>query len=160
MAARKLSSLKARNEGKGFENVFKARCYQERVLPVQNGLESTWGKRGFKWVLVPKKSKPDFDLFWNGRAAVVDVKSTDDLYFSYSLINRDQLEKLILIGEQIPSGYVVCFRSLHKVIFFSWKELMLCRPGTSLEDKNGLYLGDLMSFSVKPIFSTFGSNDK
>jgi hypothetical protein len=148
-------SYKARNEGAGFENIFEMRARQDGILPVKHKLQAKWKTRNGKdWDLAPEKSFVDFSLFFEGKAAVVDVKSIDDDRFPMSLITRHQLDTLSLCGEQVPSGYVVCFRETFQVVFFPWYVLIKCRPDSSLSAKDGVILGGLNNFSVRAIFLT------
>lgn len=88
----------------------------------------------------------------DGRAGFVDTKSADSETFAFSSINFEQVEFMAGMGDVCPAGYVICFRPVAEVVFFSWEQLMRVQPNTSLHYSQGKRLGNLGMFHPKFIF--------
>lgn len=143
---------KPQAEGKAFESTFETVCQVKGLKAIKVPEAGRWiGRGAFK----PIPGLCDFIIIKDGLAAFVDTKTTADGVFKASAINKDQLEHLIGVGDQCPAGYVVYFRQFDKVIFFSWKVLMLTAANTSLKPDRGILLGGLMNFDPKQIFSCY-----
>ena len=52
-----------------------------------------------------------------------------------------------------PAGYICWFRERNKVIFFDAKSLYFLASRCSLKIEDGIDLGTIESFTVKPLFS-------
>lgn len=147
----------SKNEGDGFEQVFKFQAYRERISVEKLGLTGKW-ERNYQTNQMEFRATPahcDYLLLFEGAAALVDCKSVNSKVFPWSEIKPHQLLQLQRVGAAIASGYVVCFRPLAKVVFFDWRVLGALKKGNSLKVVDGILLGDLTNFSVKPVFNSF-----
>ncbi len=143
---------KPQAEGKAFENTFKVVCQSKGMKAIKVPEAGRWiGRGAFK----PVPGLCDFIIIKSGAVAFVDTKTTGDGVFKASAINKDQLEHLIGVGDMCPAGYVVHFRVFDKVVFFSWKVLMLTPPDSSLKPERGIFLGNLTNFNPVEIFSCY-----
>lgn len=138
--------------GKGFEHTFSlmARTCGLKVIRVPEA--GRWiGRGSFK----PISGLCDFILIKNGLAAFIDTKTTAGDSFSASSVNPDQLEHLVGVGDMCPAGYVVFFRKTDQVVFYSWSDLMILTPDSSLKPQHGKLLGSIMKFDPTEIFSCY-----
>ena len=143
-------------EGKGFESTFKLMCQSNGLKVIRVPEAGRWiGRGSFR----PIPGLCDFIIIKNGLAAFIDTKSTANDVFAASLIKKQQLDHLMGVGDMCPAGYVVFFRGIDKVVFFSWKLLMLLSPDSSLKPEHGRTLGTIFNFDPNEIFSCYDTDD-
>lgn len=138
----------ANKMGSAFEELFKASCNRSSLIWVRipNGCQTYRDKTGklcTKWVKTPF----DFLITANGLSAVVDCKTIDGRTMSYSFIKDHQLDALLNAGRSINSGYIVWFREVDAVVFFSAFRMNKLKEGQSLDFVDGLQLGSVSEFN-------------
>ena len=146
---------KSYDAGKTFEDWFKSVCEMRGLVCVRipNGCR-TIVKAG-RPRLVRCKTPFDWLISMKGRSACVDTKTFDRHFINYSDIDPDQLKALTETGASIPSGYVVWFRTINLVVFFSFDILGSIGKGESLQPEQGLILGTEANFKPAEIFGAW-----
>jgi penicillin-binding protein-related factor A (putative recombinase) len=151
MTNRVLSGKKAKNFGKLFEVAVQIEAVknQWKIFKIHDGCE------GFGTTL-RKRSQPfDFFAVKHGKALFFDAKSTDKTTFAFSQVNKDQLNCLMAIHQEgFKSGYLVHFRQIDRVVFFSSEILMSLKARDSLRPDDGIKTGLLHNHILDIIFST------
>lgn len=142
----------ANKMGSAFEELFKAACNRSSVIwkRIPNGCRTyrdKFGKLQTKWVKTPF----DFIITARGLSAVIDCKTIDSETMTYSFIKDHQLDALLDMGVSINSGYVVWFRPVDCVVFFSAFRMNRLKPDQSLKFTDGLQLGSVSDFNTEPI---------
>ena len=95
-----------------------------------------------KPVTVAVKTPFDFIFCKEGKVIFVDSKKTDGKTFAHSKIKSHQLESLLLKEKHgVKAGYIVHFKALNQVIFFSAGLLSSISARESLKPENGLLIG-------------------
>mgnify|MGYP000464511125 CR=1 FL=1 len=137
--------------GQFFEETFERYALYQGFLPKRNML-SAQPKGGNRWQ--PVKSQLDWNVYKkNGMCAIVDCKSFQSGYFTYSSLDEKQVERALEFNRwQIPSGFVVWFRAVNKVSFFSGAAIEKAGPRTRFLPEHGTVLGRLQDFVLSPIF--------
>lgn len=102
---------------------------------------------GCRWVsgvkAVPVKTPFDFVLIKGGKSIFCDAKTTLDKTWSYSSNDPKQVHWLSECAKGgCRAGYIVNFRSISKIIFFSVEKLSGLRPRESLSPEQGINLSD------------------
>lgn len=140
-----------RIQGKFFEETFEKFARIQGFLPKRNML-SAQPKGNNRWQ--PVKSQLDWNLYKRGgQCAIVDCKSFEMDYFTFSEIDDKQLQKAAEFNRWgIPSGFAVYFRTVNKVAFYSGSLIERRGPRTRFLPKDGVKLGKLENFIVSPIF--------
>ena len=139
-----LRGKKAQANGKFFENLIKEVCERTQwaVVRLPDG-----ARRVSQALTVRVKSPFDFCIAKKANVLFFDAKSTDLNSWSYSMVNQKQIEHLLkLENEWLVSGYMVLFKKLDKVIFFTATQLNDLKPGQGLKPDQGQYLGSMLSF--------------
>lgn len=140
-----------RIRGKFFEEVFERFALSQGLLPVRNML-SARPMGNNRWQ--PIKSQLDFNLYRRGgTVAVIDCKSFQRAFFTYSEIDEKQLHRAINFNRfGIPSGFLVWFRQTNKVSFFSGLIIQKKGSGCRFVPQDGIPLGKWERFVLTPIF--------
>lgn len=101
------------------------------------------------------KSELDYRLInQNGRVAYVDCKNFQDDHFVYSQIDQEQIDRAVIHNQwNVPSGFVVWFRKVNKVEFFSGSYVLRKGPGTRFCAGDGIPLGRFERFDLNRLFS-------
>lgn len=136
--------------GKEFEEVFKKRAQSNGFLAEKNNLTARYLPNGRVKVL---KSDLDYRLTsQNGRIGYFDCKSFIGDSFIYSDIDPDQLKRAINYEYwKVPSGFIIWFRKVNRISWFSGHLIMRKGPRTSFKPEDGILLGSLESFDLKPL---------
>jgi hypothetical protein len=142
----------AKKVGDAFEELFKAACNRAQLvwIRVPNGAQLYKDKFGtLRTKLV--QSPFDFLITANGLSAVVDCKTFEGNSLTYSQIKDHQLDALLKAGRSINSGYIVWFRELDAVVFFSAFRMNKLKEGQSLKFSDGLQLGSVSEFNPEMV---------
>lgn len=88
------------------------------------------------------------------KAVFLDTKTlSTGKTFPYSQITKHQLHALLKLEiEGFPAGYLVWFREIDQIVFFSAKTLSYVKPGEGLDLKDGILCGSSEGFSVSLLF--------
>ena len=119
------------------------------ALPNHLTAKATYGGN-FKVV----KSDLDYRLITqNGDVGFFDCKNFAGDSFPYSQISENQIQRAILYNEwRVPSGFVVFFRKVMSVCFFSGIDLEGKERGR-MSYLDGVLLGSWDSFDLKLLFT-------
>lgn len=139
----------AKAAGDGFEMLFFHTCMRHGItaIHIPPGCKNVKTKMGV--VLKRVKTPFDFMLTNGAKVAFVDAKTKLGKTFCFSDLTHHQvhiLKSLEDLGHK--TGYVVAFRELDKVVFFSSSKLSSLRKRDSLSPEDGEYLGRVNSFSL------------
>lgn len=144
---------KGRKSTKGIGNAF------ENILEIpakRSGISVVKIPSGVKWVMrraIPVKTPFDFMFCRDGVAVFLDAKSTSSSNFSKSMITDHQLSSLLELERQgFRAGYVVFFRGIDRVVFFSATQLNSLFPRESLKPGQGMDLGSALTLELLPLF--------
>lgn len=141
-----------KHEGNFFEDVFERQARSNGLLVLKNPLACVRTKTGF----IPVKSDLDFKVFLNtGRVAYVDTKSFAEDHFTFSQLNPKQIERAVMYNDwKVPAGFVVWFRAINIVSFFSGSIIQRVGSGNRFLPEGGEILGKLERFTVQHVFAT------
>jgi len=152
---RRRSGILAKQNGSSFENMFKTRCTYLKVACTRipdSCRRVGSGPRDLQQV----KSPFDFIISFQGRAAIIDTKTTAEASFKRVLITEHQVEELVQHEKQgVSSGYVVHLRKVSRVVFISAATLIKATKNPeslTLDDDGVIDLGSLFDFDVRKIF--------
>lgn len=88
-----------------------------------------------------------------GRVSWVDAKSCGQPTYARSALTPHQVRRAYVYNHHnVPAGFVVEFRSLNQVVFFTGLQAYSLSPGQSLHPSSGLSLGSCVRFSLYPLF--------
>lgn len=100
------------------------------------------------------ESELDFQLIHQGRIAFVDCKSIEGSRFVFSQLEEHQRK---LAGSYnyhgLPAGFLIWFRPIDTVAYFTGEEIEAKGPGSSFEWSEGALLGRGLDFDLHPIFA-------
>lgn len=152
---RRLGGVLAKQNGSSFENMFKTRCAYLKVACTRipdSCRRVGSGPRDLQQI----KSPFDYIISYQGRAAIIDTKTTAAASFGKTLIAEHQVEELVQHERQgVSSGYVIHLRKVSRVVFISAATLINAtkNPETMNLDHDGVIdLGSLFDFDVRKIF--------
>lgn len=139
-----------KRQGTQWELLFQRMAFRENIAIVR--IEDGCRRVGLKKI-IPVKQMCDYILSCNNRTAIIDTKTTDAKTFPYSKINPDQVKKMHYLADQgTIAGYVVWFRELDKIVFYSTRDLLDIQEQESLEPCDGTILGSLADSVLLRIF--------
>lgn len=121
------------------------------LFPLQNYLTARYiFKNNYKVV----KSNLDMTLIsTEGQVGFFDCKSFEAEFFTYSDLNPDQVKRAVLYNNwKVPSGFVILFRPINRISFFTGQQIVQAGPGSRFLPLDGLELGRLESFDLRPLF--------
>jgi penicillin-binding protein-related factor A (putative recombinase) len=147
--------VKNHEDGKTFEKILKNQGMRCGLLVLKNNLSAKYIQGGR---VLLEKSNLDF-MIANQRGVVgfFDAKSFDGDSFKFSEISPHQLERAKLYNDyEIPAGFVVFFRELKKVFFYSGKAMITKGPNNSFSPEDGVLLGNLWQFNLSLILLNGG----
>lgn len=142
-----VTAVNNRLEGNAFEDIFKSQGHRCGLLVLQNHLTARYTRHK----VMLQKSNLDF-MVSNQRGIVgfFDTKSFLKTRFSYSDIDPHQIERAVLYNDyKIPAGFVVYFRKMKKVFFYSGHVIRDLGTGKSFGAEEGAYLGDVWDFKLR-----------
>jgi len=143
-------SSENQQQGKIFETLFFKQAQRLGITVIKNHQAC---RVIFKGRVQLIKGELDFKLITqNGRVGYFDCKTYSENYFTYSEIDKDQLERSILYNElNAPSGFVVWFRPENKILFYSGKSIQKLGPRSRFDSSNGILLGRFEQFNLNMI---------
>lgn len=136
---RRVAGYKARNHGQAFENVLKHSAEKQAWHPIH----IFTGCEGFGKSLRMKAQQFDFVFLKNGCALFIDAKTVKTKTFAQSRITPHQMAALLKCEKQgFTAGYVVNYSEYNDTRFYSATDLRLMERGNSLQQIDGVKLGD------------------
>lgn len=153
MNRKQYGGRKAKTSGDEFENLIQSvgAIKKIKVIKIPSGARYVKTKTGL--ALAKARSPFDFILLKNGKAAFIDAKSINAERFPKSLITHHQaltLKDCELQG--FPSGYLIYFRPLNRVVFFASQTLLTLPAGKSLTTADGLLIGSIYEMDLEKLF--------
>lgn len=144
---RSFAGLKAKRNGDNFEALFEARCrmYDVHYEKVPNGCKQVAPNR-----VIRVRTPFDYILAFEGKSAVVDLKSCEARSFGFSKIVPHQLQALKNLSIGMIAGYVV--KNPEGVFYVPFQILQNCKSGTSIELGLCEKLGEEFKFNPSLIF--------
>lgn len=135
--------------------------------------ENLFYKESLRQGFLARKVPPSCKILWNGGlelvdceldfqiihrtqgvTAFVDTKSFHNHAFTYSMLGKSQIELATVYNEcNVQAGFCVYFSSENVVSFFTGKQISQKGPRSSFGAEEGIYLGKIFDFSIRPIFS-------
>lgn len=147
---RSFAGLRAKRNGDNFETLFEARCrmYDVHYERVPNGCKQIAPNR-----IIRVRTPFDYILAFDGKSAVVDLKSCEARSFGFSKIVPHQLQALKNLSIGMIAGYVV--NNLDGVFFVPVQMLLSCNPGSGIDLRQCESLGKEIKFNPSLIFKNF-----
>lgn len=144
-----ISGAKAKAYGRFFENILSVHCQK-------TGIKFEQIPSGCKWVgktPIPMRTPFDFIAAKNGRAIVFDAKTLNNDAFSKSACTPHQIDSLYGFEVSgLTAGYIVWFRTIDSVVFFSASQLKQLKPRCSLKILDGVFLGRQNALNLEVLF--------
>jgi hypothetical protein len=142
MEARKNASI-----GGGFEKIFESAAMHQGFLVCKNHLSAKFKYNG-ELELIP--GELDFKIISKrGGIAFLDMKSFGDREFPFSSLKAHQVQRAGLYNEwNVVAGFIVWFRPIDTVVFYSGHDVQRSGPGTSFAPEDGMILGGLANFDL------------
>lgn len=139
-----------RTQGIDWEGEFTRRARLCGFLPEKNHLTAKYIPNRRPLI---SKSELDFKLIAkDGTVGFFDCKSFDGDRFTYSDLSEHQRKRARWYNEWcVPSGFVIWLRKPNVVAFYSGHAIALKGPRTSFTALDGLRLGPIQSFDLRPI---------
>lgn len=137
--------------GTTFEKLFERQCLLSGLWADPNHIKARrlWGGK-----LKELKSDLDYKVMRRGgRIGFFDCKTFDEAFFTYSKINPDQLDLSRRYNEWgFASGFVVWFRPIDRVVFYSGQLISDRGPGTRFTPLDGTDIGCWSRFDPLRLF--------
>lgn len=148
----KTKALTNKDEGNIFEQRFLKQARSNGLWAKKNELCCKFIYGGHLRVV---KSNLDYFLADQlGRVAYLDCKSYGGDFFTYSDIDKDQLDRAVEFNNwNIPAGFVIWFRVLNRISLFTGLKISANGPRSRFEPMDGLFLGSFEEFDLKGILS-------
>lgn len=142
-----------RIKGAQFESLLVCRAGASGMKALKNELSFRYLPGGR---IKPIRADLDFRVLkGDGRVAWVDCKSFDAISFTYSQIDKHQLQRALAYQQyMVPAGFVVWLEPLRQVVFYSAQCLWRRGPGARFRAEDGMGLGDSYGFDLSSIFQT------
>ena len=136
--------------GKQFEEEFKTRAKLNGLYAEKCELNARRLPGGGVKVL---KSELDYKLINQaGRVGYFDCKSYAGDSFVFSQLDPNQLERADRYNYwNVPSGFVVWFRQINRIVYFSGFVVTRKGAGSSFSEEDGISLGSIENFDLKPL---------
>jgi penicillin-binding protein-related factor A (putative recombinase) len=100
----------------------------------------------------------DYLLAYQGRAALIDTKTYDCDSLDHSRLEAHQVMALKNMHDHgLIAGYVVWFRKINKVVFFSANILCTIKEDQALKPESGKLLGPIESMNLRSLFDNRSS---
>lgn len=144
--------LKAQRVGADFERIFLYRCHSSGIAidRLPDGCKVTGGYGG-RPQLIRVKTPYDFICSYQGSFGLFDTKCFDGDHITASKVTDHQLASLLMHERQgAVSGYIVYFRPIDQVHFYSASALELIKKG--IKEVPSKLLGTLNEFDVRILF--------
>lgn len=143
----------ARRNGQVFEEMVRHRATRidATLIKIPDGCRRVQGPKGLR--LLPVTTPFDFVLMHRGYCITMDAKTTDNATFTYSQLDRQQLQSLYVCDQNaLRSGYLIWFRKPDLVSFLDIKILKGVKPKTSVDAHDGIVLGKGSGFDLSILF--------
>ena len=139
--------------GARFEKTFEHFARLAGLLVVRQPLAFRW-RQGGKAVAI--RAELDYALVSRqGQVGWFDTKSWGGKAYPRSALTVHQVARAYTYNRyNVPSGFVVEFRALDAVVFFSGRMAQALTKGRSLAPDDGLYLGCCLRFSPGQLLKT------
>jgi hypothetical protein len=139
-------------QGTQFETIFKKQALMQGFFVEKNlinakltysgGLQRVFGE--LDWKLVLRST---------GQIGFFDTKSFEGKFFTYSNLTEHQVKRAALWNElKIPAGFVIWFRPLDAVVFFTGEQISNKGERARFLPKEGVYLGKMIDFALGNLF--------
>lgn len=150
---------KNRKRGADFEEIFKRIAGFQHVLVLHNWLTARYTFYKGSTHLQVVKGELDFRMIKrNGDVAYIDCKCYQDVKFNYSMLDEHQINRAVLYNEwNVPSGFVVMFVPVNRLVFFTGQMIAKKGPGNSFGYQEGILLGTMTKCDMELIFKSRGS---
>lgn len=105
---------------------------------------------------IPTKTPFDFIIVEKGgRSIFLDTKSYDKNRITNSDLKDHQVNSLLyLYNHNCIAGYLVNFKPIDKIVYFSAKQLNELYKGQGLGVEDGLVIGNSFEFDLSKLFNT------
>lgn len=135
---RRIAGIRSKIMGMAWENLFESNAWRfgAAVIKIPDGCRQV-----SKGKLIRVKSPFDFVIIKSGKSVFLDTKTTLGTRWTYSDCDRHQmywLEHCAKAGSR--AGYMVEFRALRRIVFFSIERLSRLQPRESLSPDDGLQI--------------------
>lgn len=152
--SKKIAGHKSRGYGELFEKMLESACNRMGVafVRIPDGCVMIRTKGG---AVIPRRVKTPFDfvISMQGRSAFIDCKTIESGNFTHSMITDHQVNSLMTMeNAQNLAGYVVWYRDVDKIMFFTASSLKHLRPKQSLDLNDGIFLGRAQTFAPNRLF--------
>lgn len=143
-------SQRNRVQGAQFEAAFVHRAGICGLWPIKQQLTFRYLGGG---KIRPMRSELDFALVnRNGQVGYFDCKSFEGDSFARSAMNPAQVQRAMGYNAwSVPAGFVVWFRSVNEVAYFSGTRIARSARGCGFSVHDGTLLGPLESFVLRPL---------
>ncbi len=155
MVNHSLRGRRAKTEGDRFELLFSRALLQRQwaVIKFPMGAKALGPNK-----LIKVKSPFDQLAVKSGKTVCYDLKSINQSSYGYSHLTQHQIHHLLQVLEKgnspnIKAGYIIHFRPLGKIFYFSAHTLSSLQPKTSLSPANGVWIGNLDNIDLDCIFA-------
>lgn len=145
--SRSFAGLRAKRNGDNFETLFESRCrmYNVHYERVPNGCKQVAPNK-----VIRVRTPFDYILAFDGKSAVVDLKSCEARSFGFSKIVPHQLQALKNLSVGMIAGYIV--NNLDGVFFVPVQMLLSCSAGSGIDLRQCESLGKEIKFNPSLIF--------
>lgn len=135
---RRIAGIRAKQMGLAWENLFESNAYHAGcgVIKIPDGCRQVG-----KGKMIRVKTPFDFVIMKSGKSIYLDTKTTLGTRWTFSDCDRHQmywLEMCAKAGHR--AGYMVEFRALKRIVFFSIARLSRLQPRESLSPDDGLQI--------------------
>lgn len=145
------ASVSNQDIGRGFEEIVRRAAHSHGFFVKKNDLSCKLNYRG-----QPELTKSQLDYLLIAPGPMVgffDCKTFQRDHFTYSQINRDQLEQAILFNERgVPAGFIVLFTRTRLVSYFTGFQIDLKGPRQHFAPGDGTALGLMEDFNLHRLF--------
>lgn len=94
----------------------------------------------------------DFKIMQKGKVGFFDCKSFNDERFSYSMLDKAQIERAELYNDYgTVAGFIVWFRKVNQVVYFTGQQIAKIGPKTSFGVEDGQSVGQYELIDLRPI---------
>lgn len=141
-----------RDAGAQFESLLVCRAGACGMKALKNELSFRYLPGG---KIRPMRSDLDFRVLrQDGRIAYLDCKNFDAISFTYSQIDKHQLQRALAYEHwHVSAGFVVWLKPLRQVVFYSGQTLWRRGPGKRFRAEDGVALGDSYTFDLTGVFA-------
>lgn len=145
--SRSFAGLRAKRNGDNFETLFESRCrmYDVHYEKVPNGCKQVAPNR-----IIRVRTPFDYILGFEGKSAVVDLKSCEGSSFGFSKIVPHQLQALKNLSVGMIAGYII--NNSNGVFFASVQILLSCKSGQGINLESCERIGENFKFNPSLIF--------